>query len=84
MVELPNDRTETYIRAIKEQVKSSLQMVVIIFPSQRDDRYSSLKKLCCIDSPVPSQVGPQSIPLKQLFFFFLISTMLFAVSCVTK
>ena len=33
VVELPNDRTENSIRAIREQIKSSLQLVVIIFPS---------------------------------------------------
>ena len=55
VVELPNDRTENYIRAIREQIKSSLQLVVIIFPSSRDDRYS-VKKLCCIEHPIPSQV----------------------------
>ena len=56
VVELPNDRTENYIRASREQIKSSLQLVVIIFPSSRDDRYSSVKKLCCIEHPIPSQV----------------------------
>ena len=56
VLELPNDRTDTYIRAIREQVKPSLQIVVVIFPSQRDDRYSSIKKLCCVENPVPSQV----------------------------
>ena len=56
VVELPNDRTENYIRAIREQIKSSLQLVVIIFPSSRDDRYSSVKKLCCMEHPIPSQV----------------------------
>ena len=57
VLELPNDRTDTYIRAIREQVKPSLQIVVVIFPSQRDDRYSSIKKLCCVQNPVPSQVN---------------------------
>ena len=33
VVELPNDRIENYIRATHEQMKSSLQLVVIIFPS---------------------------------------------------
>ena len=47
VVELPNDRTENYIRAIREQIKSSLQLVVIIFPSSRDDRYSSLNFFVC-------------------------------------
>lgn len=56
VLELPNDRTETYVKTIRDHMRPSLQMVVIIFPTQRDDRYSSVKKLCCIESPVPSQV----------------------------
>ena len=27
-----------------------------MFPTSRDDRYSAVKKLCCIERPVPSQV----------------------------
>ena len=38
VVELPNDRIENYIRATHEQMKSSLQLVVIIFPSFQNDR----------------------------------------------
>jgi aubergine-like protein len=55
-IELPNDRTESFIKAVRSRINSSLQLVVVIFPSPRDDRYSSIKKLCCIESPVPSQV----------------------------
>ena len=32
------------------------QLVVTVFPSSRDDRYNAIKKLCCVDYPVPSQV----------------------------
>jgi len=31
-------------------------VVVIIMPTPRDDRYSAVKKLCCVEMPVPSQV----------------------------
>jgi aubergine len=31
-------------------------MVVIIFPMLSDNRYMRVKKLCCIECPVPSQV----------------------------
>nr|ANZ54961.1 piwi 2 [Fimbriaphyllia ancora] len=55
-VEMPNDRTETYLRNIRENLTPEIQMVVIIFPTSRDDRYSAVKKLCCVESPVPSQV----------------------------
>ena len=56
IIELQADKTELYIRAVRENINPSLQLVVAIFPTQRDDRYSSLKKLCCVECPVPSQV----------------------------
>ena len=56
MVDLSNDRTDTYLHAIKQEVNPKLQLVVAIFPTSRDDRYSAFKKLCCIESPIPSQV----------------------------
>lgn len=34
-----------------------LQLVVCIITGNRDDLYSAIKKLCCIQSPVPSQVS---------------------------
>ncbi|KAK3090400.1 hypothetical protein FSP39_011581 [Pinctada imbricata] len=54
--ELHDDRTETFVKALREQVNPSVQIVVIICPTSRDDRYSAIKKLCCVDCPVPSQV----------------------------
>ncbi|XP_060067150.1 piwi-like protein 1 [Ylistrum balloti] len=54
--ELHDDRTETVIRTLRENINPSIQMVVIICPTSRDDRYSAIKKLCCSECPVPSQV----------------------------
>lgn len=56
MLELRDDRTESYLRFIREHLNPQTQMVVVIFPTSRDDRYSAVKKLCCVESPVPSQV----------------------------
>uniref|UniRef100_A0A8C4WYB8 Piwi domain-containing protein n=1 Tax=Eptatretus burgeri TaxID=7764 RepID=A0A8C4WYB8_EPTBU len=54
--ELQNDRTETFIRNISASFSASVQMVMCIFPSMRDDRYHAVKRLCCLQQPVPSQV----------------------------
>lgn len=54
--ELPNDSTDSYVRAIKDVLSKMVQIIVIIFPTSRDDRYSAVKRLCCVDMPVPSQV----------------------------
>ena len=57
MVVVRDDRTETYLRTIRENLHPQVQVVVVIFPTSRDDRYAAVKKLCCVESPVPSQVG---------------------------
>jgi len=56
MTSLPNDRTDTYLKAIREGVNPSVQIMVAIMPTPRDDRYSAVKKLCCVEKPVPSQI----------------------------
>lgn len=54
---LNNDRTETYVQALRKQlINSKIQLVVIIFPTARDDRYAAVKKVCCVELPVASQV----------------------------
>ncbi|XP_075766864.1 piwi-like protein 2 isoform X2 [Pelodiscus sinensis] len=57
-VELKDDRTETYARTIKSILgtEGKIQMVVCIITGTRDDLYGAIKKLCCVQLPVPSQV----------------------------
>ena len=59
VLEVPNDRTETYLQAIHSEIGPKLQLVVTVFPTSSDDRYCAVKKLCCIDSLVPSQVSDE-------------------------
>lgn len=56
-LELPNDRTETYVNAIRNNLANDpgIQMVVTLFPTLRDDRYAAVKKTLCFDLPCPSQ-----------------------------
>ncbi|KAM4616857.1 piwi-like protein 2 [Polymixia lowei] len=57
-VELRDDRIETYVKSIHSQLTSepNMQLVVCIMTGNRDDLYSAIKKLCCVKSPIPSQV----------------------------
>uniref|UniRef100_A0A2K6UAP2 Piwi-like protein 2 n=1 Tax=Saimiri boliviensis boliviensis TaxID=39432 RepID=A0A2K6UAP2_SAIBB len=57
-VELKDDRTETYVRTIQSMLgaEGKIQMVVCIIMGTRDELYGAIKKLCCVQSPVPSQV----------------------------
>ncbi|XP_067857698.1 piwi-like protein 2 [Heptranchias perlo] len=57
-VELKDDRTQTYIRTLQSHLESncSVKIVVCIVTGNRDDLYHAIKKLCCVQSPVSSQV----------------------------
>lgn len=55
-VALRDDRPDTYYNEIKKNLNEDIQMVVIVFNMISDSRYSRVKRLCCIECPVPSQV----------------------------
>ena len=51
MVEVINDRTESYLRALRELIAPRLQMVMIVFPTSRDDRYSAVRSFAALRVP---------------------------------
>ncbi|NXA43617.1 PIWL2 protein, partial [Eudromia elegans] len=57
-VELKDDRVETYAKSIRSVLatEQKVQMVLCITPGGREDLYGAIKKLCCVQAPVPSQV----------------------------
>ncbi|CAF0863904.1 unnamed protein product, partial [Didymodactylos carnosus] len=55
-VQLPNDRSETYLDALTAKVKKNTDLVLCILPNDRKDRYDAIKKYLCLDNPVPSQM----------------------------
>ncbi|KAG5326523.1 AGO3 protein, partial [Acromyrmex heyeri] len=55
-ITLRDDRTETYLREIQNNLTDNLELLVIVFPTNRTDRYSAIKKLCCVQKAIPSQV----------------------------
>lgn len=56
IIVLENDQTETYIKALRQNLSAKTQIVVAICPTSRDDRYAAIKKVCCAEMPIPSQV----------------------------
>ena len=53
---LDDDRAQSYTTAIENIMsKSAPQLIMCIMPNNRADRYSAIKKKCCIDRPVPTQ-----------------------------
>ncbi|XP_018796089.1 PREDICTED: protein aubergine [Bactrocera latifrons] len=51
-----DDRNGTYSQAINTSVASDLQILMVVMPAANEEKYSCIKKKCCIDRPVPSQV----------------------------
>ncbi|XP_043787513.1 piwi-like protein Ago3 [Apis laboriosa] len=56
MICLRDDRIETYVQALKKNIDQTVNLMVIVFPTNRTDRYSAVKRVCCVEMPVPSQV----------------------------
>ncbi|NWX43206.1 PIWL2 protein, partial [Steatornis caripensis] len=58
MVELKDDRIETYARTILSVLgnEEKVQLLLCLTSSSREDLYRAIKKLCCVQAPVPSQV----------------------------
>jgi len=52
---LNDDSARTYFQTLREQIRPDTQIVVCIVPNNRKDRYDAIKKLCCVEKPVPSQ-----------------------------
>ncbi|KMQ96034.1 piwi-like protein 1-like protein, partial [Lasius niger] len=53
---LRDDRTDTYLREIQNNIDETIELIVVVFPTNRTDRYSAIKKLCCVQRAIPSQV----------------------------
>ncbi|KAK7087801.1 piwi-like protein 1 [Littorina saxatilis] len=57
MLEMPSDRNESYLMTLREHVnRPNVQMALCILSNNKKDRYDAIKKFCCIDCPVPSQM----------------------------
>lgn len=78
-VKVQGMNTECFVSAIDNTIKSvrDLQLVVIIFPNLREDRYNAVKRICCADLGIPSQVinySNQSVLciIKIIFFSYIL------------
>ena len=50
-VALENDRTGTFQDGVQRNANGTTDMVVLIFPNVRGDRYDAIKRLLCVDMP---------------------------------
>lgn len=53
---IPNDRIESYSKSLDEFLNLDPQLVFCVVPNNRADRYSAIKKKCCIGRSVATQV----------------------------
>uniref|UniRef100_A0A182VU77 trypsin n=1 Tax=Anopheles minimus TaxID=112268 RepID=A0A182VU77_9DIPT len=53
---LPQDSTQLYVQALRTRIRAGTQIVVIICPTSRDDRYAAIKRVLCTEIPIPSQI----------------------------
>lgn len=54
---LNEDKNDQYVQLLRKVINSALQIIVIICPTSRDDRYAAIKKVCCGELPIPTQVN---------------------------
>ncbi|KAL4609246.1 piwi-like protein 1 [Arapaima gigas] len=50
-----DDRQDSLLRALQQNVGPGTQMVVCVLPSNRKDKYDCVKKYLCVECPTPSQ-----------------------------
>lgn len=71
VIVLDNDKTETYAQTLRQALNVKTQMVVCLCPTSRDDRYNVIKKICCAESPIPSQVNMKLFTIFHFSFIIL-------------
>lgn len=68
LIALSTDHTRTYCEEIRKLAPLNPQILVIIFPTNRDDRYAAVKKLCNCELGLASQVSHDRL----MFFYFCV------------
>jgi aubergine len=53
---LDDDKQDSYIESIRKMKEKNPKMFLIVLPTNRADRYSSVKKACLVEIGVPAQV----------------------------
>ncbi|XP_053676934.1 protein argonaute-3 [Anopheles nili] len=53
---IPQDSTNLYVQLLRTRIRPDTQIVVIICPTNRDDRYAAIKRICCTEVPIPTQI----------------------------
>ena len=54
--ELTDTRPATYIQTLDRVIDMKPLIVMVVIPNNKGDHYAVVKKKCCIEKPIPSQV----------------------------
>ena len=54
--ELSDTRPATYIQTLDRVIDMKPLIVMVVIPNNKGDHYAVVKKKCCIEKPIPSQV----------------------------
>lgn len=81
IVELADDRAETYTRVLQQEINPNVQIVVVILPTNRKDRYDAIKKICVVTHPCPSQVIVSRTLAKQQMLMSVATKIAMQINC---
>ncbi|XP_037029496.1 protein aubergine-like [Bradysia coprophila] len=56
IIDIPDDRGQTYSNALDQAFRGDPQLVMCIVLNNNGDKYSLIKKKCCVERAIPSQV----------------------------
>lgn len=58
-MKIPDDRQNTYVEALEKAANDNPQLIMCVVPNNNADRYANIKKKCCLDRAIPTQVVVQ-------------------------
>ena len=53
---LLDNRPATYIQQLDKTIDMGPELVMVVIPNNKGEHYHAIKKKCCIEKPIPSQV----------------------------
>lgn len=57
IIVINDDRTDTFASTLRVKLTANTQIVVCICQNVKGDCYATIKKICCAECPIPSQVS---------------------------
>lgn len=56
VVPIETDRSDEIVRALENCCREDTQLIMVIVTNNNASRYAAIKKKCCVDRPIPTQV----------------------------